>query len=172
MRSKKGQVSIEFMFIIMVSLIYMQLLVSTVIQPSIDAVEDTTRISQARLSAEKLSSSINELASSMGENVKTVHIYVPKDATFGCTTDNKIQFSVKLYGSEIAACGLTTPPQDTDLDGDSTKCTKAFPLNVSSGNFDCAFDIGNYDLNTMDKDKGLLRPVTIRKNADGKIRVE
>ena len=180
MKSKKGQISIEFMLIILITLTYLQLLTATVINPSIDSVEDTTRMGQARLSAEKMTSTINEIASSMGEGKKAINIYVPKDATLECVTDGMneyIEFSVLLYGTEIAACGLSDGSGTTlsDLDDDNppdhTTCTKRFPLNVTSTNLTCNF-VDPHHLDTMDKDKGLFRPIYIKKDTSGVITVE
>jgi len=106
---ERGQVSIEFLFVFMIALVY----IHSVVQPSIDiasaSIEDVSRVSQARLAAEKLANSVNELLVSDGQGKKTIHILVPENSSVSC--DNSlpaIKFNVKLSdklaGVNAAGC--------------------------------------------------------------------
>lgn len=150
MKSRKGQISIEFMLILLICIGYLHMLTATVIGPSIDAAEDITRLGQAKLSAEKLASAINEMGSSLGEGKRTLHLFVPKDSELGCTGTN-VYFKVTLYGGEAPGCN--------DNGTGIFVCDQSIP--VSSIN-SCSLSI-----NTDGFDKGVFELVTIKKNSSG-----
>lgn len=97
---KKGQVTIEFLFIFMIALIY----IFSVVQPSITiaeaALRDVTATSQARLAAESLANAANQLMVSEGEAKKTISILVPEKTTIKCSPATPaIEFQVALSNS-------------------------------------------------------------------------
>jgi len=150
MKSKKGQISIEFMLIIIICLGYLHLLTINVLEPAINAAEDTTRLGQAKLSAEKLASAINEMSSSLGEGKRTLHLFVPKNSEIICNIGSpaSISFAMDLYGQSIYAC-------ETDGDSNNKKCTSEIDL----GNI--TLDCGGVDLSNPNADKGKFVKVTV-----------
>lgn len=108
--NKRGQVSVEFMLLIVIVLLYIQ----TVIQPSLtiaaNSVNDSVRVGQARFAAEKLSNAVEFAQSTYGETKQTIKILIPKDSKIECDQDNK-KFEMKVtINSDIAAC-----PQPKDI---------------------------------------------------------
>ncbi|MFH1239994.1 MAG: hypothetical protein V1672_02150 [Candidatus Diapherotrites archaeon] len=154
MKSKKGQISIEFMLIILVCLGYLQLLTVNVLEPAIDAAQDTTRLGQTKLSAEKLASAINEMSSSLGEGKRTLHLFVPKESDIVCSSGPpaSVAFSVKLYGMPVDACS-------TDGDSDDTKCTSK--INLGAVNLNC----GSVNLTNPSTDKGEFFEVSVESDS-------
>ena len=130
MKSKKGQISIEFMLIILVCLGYLQLLTVNVLEPAIDAAQDTTRLGQTKLSAEKLASAINEMSSSLGEGKRTLHLFVPKDAELGCNATN-VFFDVSLYGGDAIGCSGSSCQKNIPVYANNLVCTNFDNLDSS-----------------------------------------
>lgn len=141
MKSRKGQISIEFMLILLICIGYLHMLTATVIGPSIDAAEDITRLGQAKLSAEKLASAINEMGSSLGEGKRTLHLFVPKDSELSCNADS-VRFKVTLYGGATEDCLI------------DSVCEKNIPVNANGlvcTNFDTSNDSQFLEI-TIEKD--------------------
>ena len=145
MKSKKGQISLEFMLIILICIGYLQVITATVIGPSIDAAQDVTRLGQAKLSAEKLANAINEVSSSLGESKRTLHLFVPKDSALSCNTTN-VHFEVTLYGGATDDCS-------------DSVCVQNIPVNLDSSD--------NCNVNINNGDAGDFAKITIEKDSSG-----
>ena len=164
MKSKKGQISIEFMLIILICLGYLQLLTVNVLEPAIDAAQDTTRLGQAKLSAEKLATTINEMGSSLGEGKRTLHLFVPKNSEIICNdTTKEIYFSMRLCGLEATECGTVSPYTNPDGDADSTLCTNK--ISVNSPPLSCN-GLGS-KMQNLYGDKGKFETIVIEKDISG-----
>ncbi len=120
--NKKGQISIEFVLILLIGLIYLNTISSAVIYPAIDSAKDVSNVGEARLASEKIVNSINELSVSPGDGKKTIRVFVPENTTISCDSfASSIKFAVKVSSTSIQSC-------KTDVDGDDAKCTKSFSL--------------------------------------------
>ncbi len=128
--NKKGQVSIEFVLLLLVGLIYLQTISSAVITPAINSATDVSNVGEARLATEKIVNSINELSSSPGDAKKTINVFVPENTEIRCNSTSKsVSFSVTVNGISVSTC---TP----NSDGKTSLCEK----NLVSGaqNLDCS----------------------------------
>ncbi len=149
--NKKGQVSIEFLFIFMIALVY----IYSVVQPGIDiaseALEDVSGTSQAKLAAEKIANAANELFVSDGEGKKTIHILVPENAVVSCNpAAGEIEFSIAL--SEKLA-GITSPKCS------GRTCNGSIP--IVSASITCSGDFAGKNFFTLQ----------LVKNAAGEVNV-
>ena len=118
---KKGQTSIEFMLLIVISLLYIQTVISPNVNESLLSVSDTARVGQARLATEKLTNAINYVAASNSESKTTVNLFIPDRTIITCDESNKrISYQTTIDGN-IAKCGI--------LDDDASNCEKDFELN-------------------------------------------
>lgn len=80
----KGQVSVEFMIILSVLLLYISVLILPNAQLAMDSSGEVAGLGQARLAAEKITDTAN-LVSLSGANAKqTIKVFVPKYATVKC----------------------------------------------------------------------------------------
>ncbi|GEM_PF-2792862 len=82
---KKGQISIEFLLILALILLYISVLIIPNINIASDATKEVAGLSQARLAAEKITSTANNVALSGEFSRQTINVYVPKDATLECS---------------------------------------------------------------------------------------
>ena len=116
--NKKGQLSLEFVLIMVVILLFMQ----TIILPSVDiavsSAKDVKKVSEVSFAAEKLADTINYVASSSGDTIHNVSVYIPEGAALSCE-DVVIRMTATL---ERDAVGCTN----------SAVCDKTFPLVESS----------------------------------------
>lgn len=162
MKSRKGQISIEFMLIILICLGYLQLLTVNVLEPAIDAAQDVTRLGQAKLSAEKLAVTINEMGSSLGEGKRTLHLFVPKDIIFSCSSGTQvIRSDVLLYGNATPECPNTLPisnPMQSPI------CR--VEANIITSSLSC-----NVSIDTMTQTQGEFKKFSISKNNSGIVSV-
>jgi uncharacterized protein (UPF0333 family) len=132
--NRKGQTSIEFLFLFLIMLYYLTL----VIQPAVDSASfkiiEVNRTGQAKLAAMKLANSINEIGSLSGNSRKTIWIFAANCTEIKCnSTENKIEYTAK-FGMQPNAmdctAGISNMPQssysgsipvlqDIDLDCDN-----------------------------------------------------
>lgn len=113
----KGQVSIEFMLIILIALIYIQFIQATALGPATASTEDTVRLGQAKLAAQKLANSINEIAASSGEGKKTIHLFIPKYSSLRCDS-SKVYFTAALESYYYNPTNPDPPPHPDCGDSD------------------------------------------------------
>lgn len=134
---KKGQTSIEFMLLVVITLLYIQTVISPNVNESLLSVSDTGRVGQARLATEKLVNAINYVAASNSESKTTVNLFIPDRTIITCDeSNNRISYQT-VIDSNIAKCGV--------LDDDSSNCEKDFELNPTI-TLDCLtppFDASN-----------------------------
>lgn len=116
----KGQASVEFLLIIMLSILY----ISTVIIPGADAAEnaaeDTAGIAKIVGSAEKLAGTIQYVALSGVGTRQTIEVVVPENSTFTCGT-NSITIS---YTAKRTL-------QDTHCTGSPSVCRKTIEVGTA-----------------------------------------
>jgi len=128
-KKNKGQVSVEFMLLIVIVLLYIQ----TVIQPSLNvassSVNDSTRVGQARFAAEKLANAVEFAQSTYGTTKQTITILIPKRATIACfdssapEPNNRNRFEMKVkIDSDVAICPEVIP----NTDPPTYECVKSF----------------------------------------------
>ena len=128
----KGQISIEFLLIMLIMLLYLQ----TIIRPGIDSAEmaasDVQRVDQTNLMAEKLASSINEIAAASGDTKKTIQLFLPENVFISCDVTNKtIDYNV----------GLEHPEETTACPGNI--CTKSIALLEDADIAQCIGDLNS-----------------------------
>jgi uncharacterized protein (UPF0333 family) len=108
---KRGQASLEFVFIVVVMLLYMH----TIILPSIDFAADSARdvkaVSEANFAAERLADTINYVASSSGDTAISLSVFVPSGATILCT-GSSVESLVLLSMDATACIGDDAGPDD------------------------------------------------------------
>lgn len=83
---EKGQVSIEFILIITIALIYLNTVVWPSVENSSQAAFDVKAVADTKVSAMKLSNAVNEAATSSGNMKKTINIFIPKDGKITIAT--------------------------------------------------------------------------------------
>lgn len=102
-KGKRGQVSIEFILIVLIALIYIYSVIQPTVLTASQSTEDVTRLSEAKFAAQKLAGAISQLQASSGEGKKTITLYVPKNSSVECLGDRVI-FSAIMSN-------LKKPPQ-------------------------------------------------------------
>jgi uncharacterized protein (UPF0333 family) len=151
--NNRAQVSIEFIIIIVISLIYINVVTSPLlITTSTAAAQDVKKVGDAKIAAQTLANAINSAAANSGESRKTVQLFLPAETGLSCDTAiQMINYTVKItdlsgrtpFGCSSATdCGgsvrliaspggLTCPACDT-----STSCEgpfyKAFAVTKNS----------------------------------------
>ena len=162
---QKGQISIEFILILVFALVYIHLYVWPTVEDSTQTASDVKAIADAKVSAMKLASAVDEAGTTHGEMKKTIKIFLPSDAQMTCRTsgENKgIEFS-----AVISAAGGTFNPDEEHcievLDGADLvgfECTAVVPvLDASAGALaPCPVMIGP-----------LFRDLVVEKDASGTI---
>lgn len=126
--SKKGQVSIEFILLIVIALVYIYGTVGPLINDATTAAEDVQRVSDTKISAQKLANAINEAAAGSGESKRTIHLIVPAKATVKCDSA-KITFVVDISKLQSRLAPSTVCVEKTDSDGKAYfECTSSLDL--------------------------------------------
>lgn len=110
--NRKGQTSIEFLFLFLIMLYYL----TTVIQPAVDAaglkILEVNRTGQAKLAAMKLANAINEIGTLSGDSRKTIWIFAADCTEIKCNSaENTIDYNAK-FGMQPVQPGSTDYSMD------------------------------------------------------------
>lgn len=122
---KKGQASIEFIFLVIIILVYIHAILLPTVNYATSAANDAKRITEASFAAQKLADAINYVSSSSGDSVQVISVFIPKDAAISCASSSvKMDVSLDPLTGASAACG------------GSLTCTKNYLIaqNISCGN--------------------------------------
>jgi|TARA_B100002003_G_C13987179_1_gene477148 hypothetical protein len=101
LRNRKGQISIEFILIMLIALIYIYSVIQPTLQISAQSTEDVAMVSNVKLSAQKLAGAINQLEANASDGQRTIGLFIPDGTYIECTddpvtTDPAIEFSATL----------------------------------------------------------------------------
>ena len=100
----KGQTSIEFLFLFLIMLFYLQAVIQPAVTNSANSIIAVNRTGQARLGAMKLVNAINEVTALSGESSKTIWIFMDENTSIWCEeADNVIAYSASL-GFTLGEC--------------------------------------------------------------------
>ena len=127
---KRGQVSIEFMLLVVFILVFLSSTVFPSIDLSVSTVRDVRAVAESRVAAEKIANTVESLKGQSIAARETLAIIIPKNAVINCdlaTTPFGILFSYTLEGPGVTAC-------QNDDDTIDSVCTKKFPV---STDFSC-----------------------------------
>ena len=135
LKSKKGQISIEFILIILIALIYIHSVIQPTIPISSQSTEDVTRLSQAKLAAEKLAGAMNQLEANKGEGRKTISLFIPKNSFIKCDTEGG-EPVVKFWSvlSNVGLCTVDNPSTPTE---DESSCHQGCEKDATGENITC-----------------------------------
>ncbi|VVB74278.1 Uncharacterised protein [uncultured archaeon] len=122
---KKGQASIEFMFLILISIVYITTAVVPMARNAQGLVYDTENVSRTNSEAQKIVNAITNISMQSTGSRETVTIFVPADSNISCFPA-KISFATTLKEKPF-------PGQCDSLSG---LCTKDFTL-PASAQMDC-----------------------------------
>ncbi|MDP6671332.1 MAG: class III signal peptide-containing protein, partial [archaeon] len=87
LKNKKGQISIEFILIMLIAIIYIYSVIQPTLQISAQSTEDVARISNVKLSAQKLAGTINQLEANASEGRRTIDLFIPDGSYIECNAD-------------------------------------------------------------------------------------
>jgi len=94
---QKGQVSIEFILIVVIALVYISGFVWPSIEIASSAATDVKAVADTKASAMKIATALDEAAVSNGDMKKTVSIFLPNGATLNCdAANNEIDYELLI----------------------------------------------------------------------------
>ena len=115
---QKGQAIIEFIFLILIIVVYLVTVTMPLIKDTQNIIQDTENMTRANNECQKIVNSIKEI-NLFGEGSReTLNIFIPNNTIIGCI-NNKINFETQL----------TQTPYPTACS--TGKCTKEFTTNLT-----------------------------------------
>jgi len=134
------------MLLIVIMLILAHTMITTVVDPSKAMLKDTARVSQARLSAEKLANSVKEVSAALGDARKTIHITLPSNTGIVCVSQNlevevrELSDGTNKTKSFNTGTTLTCPPiSSSDNTSDNSKTYAATIKSIDSSGVSISF---------------------------------
>jgi uncharacterized protein (UPF0333 family) len=82
--SERGQISIEFILIVTISLVYINFYVWEAVETASQTAVDIKAVADTKVSSMKLANALNEAATSNGDMKKTINIFLPENAMIAC----------------------------------------------------------------------------------------
>jgi uncharacterized protein (UPF0333 family) len=152
----KGQVSIEYILILVIMLIYIQIMVQPILETAVESSEEISQLGQVKAATEKLSNAVDFISLSSGNSKQTVGFYLPAHTAINCLGSSKeFRFSADIKVTHEAC--------QNDRDADDLLCTKRIPV-VGSSNLSCV-GFGN-GVRIAAQDVGRYYDVSVRKVGD------
>jgi len=84
LKYRKGQISMEFILLVIVMLLYMQVIIQPLADISVSSVDDVTRLTQVKLASEKLVNIADYISSQSNESKFSTTLIIPRDANISC----------------------------------------------------------------------------------------
>lgn len=118
---KKGQVSIEFILIVTIALIYINVSVWPTIEAGSQIATEVKAVADTKIAAMKLAGSLNEAFLSSGDMKKTIGLGLPKNGKITCGSgDSSIGFETQIiklkgvsgggFNPDVENCVETSDP--------------------------------------------------------------
>ncbi len=108
---QKGQAVIEFIFLILIIVVYLVAVTIPLVKDTQNIIQDTENVTRANNECQKLSNSIKEI-NLFGEGSRqTLNLFVPNNTTIDCNNFGKISFSTQLLQNPFpsqCASGICT----------------------------------------------------------------
>ncbi len=163
--NRKGSISIEFILLIGVALIYINGVVWPIANSSSAATADVKAVADTKIAAMKLGNAINQAAISSGEMKKTVQLMVPKNSKIACSTTS----ASLVYMAYVDYMGGWNP--------DEINCTVYPSAPADPEGFECQSQIGLIQapdncIAGATISGPILRDIVVKKNDAGDISVE
>lgn len=116
---EKGQVSIEFILIVTIALVYIYGVIWPIVDDSTNAAADIKAVADTKVSAMKLANALNEASVSSGDMKKTINIFLPDGGSIECQTGNDFI----TYKTLVAYVGKWDPMSPAGWNPDEDHCT-------------------------------------------------
>jgi len=171
--NNRAQVSIEFIIIIVISLIYINTVTNPLlITTSTAAAQDVKKVGDAKIAAQTLANAVNSAVANSGESRKTVQLFLPAETGLSCDMANQeIDYSAtiaNLYCRQPAVtCAYSGAGACTTGVG-SFQCVGSVKLIASSGGLTCPAAMAS----PAEIEGPFYKDFTVTKNNAGAIAVE
>jgi len=105
----KGQVSFEYLMLILIGIIILGTVTIPLVGRAIDASNDVSRASDAKVAVESIANAANMVYANGPGAKRTVTFYAPRNGTIGFDQANKvIYFSLTLSNNTVKTINATT----------------------------------------------------------------
>jgi uncharacterized protein (UPF0333 family) len=94
--TQRGQVALEFIFILLIIIIYIFTVTKPIVENATGISEDIDSVSRANNEAQKLLNSVTRVSMMASGSKETLNMIVPKKSVVMCHIDGVIGFSTKL----------------------------------------------------------------------------
>ncbi len=122
--NSSGQTSVEFLFIFMIMLFYLQIVIQPNVQDASESIIAVNRIGQAKMNAMKLANAVNEVTALGGESSKSIWLFLGDGTSVWCDeADKEIKYKATVgvnLAEEFNSC--------TDLGGGKHECEGAIKV--------------------------------------------
>ena len=105
----KGQAAIEFIFIVLLIVVYLFSVTRPIIESSQGIIEDIDTITRSNNEAKKIVNSVKRVSMLGTGSVETVQLFIPVDGEVGCYPDGTIGFKAKINQRTLNGTPINQP---------------------------------------------------------------
>lgn len=99
---QRGQVAIEFIFILLIIVVYIFTVTMPLIQSTESAIIDIEKIGKIKNEADKLNQTINKINLFGDGSKETINVFIPAQTQINCDeTNNRISFTAQINRTQI-----------------------------------------------------------------------
>ena len=177
-KGQKGQVSIEFILILVFVIIYITTVISPLVNLANNSAEEVSRIGNAKIAAQKIADAVNSLSIAPSEAKTTIKIFLDHLSAVRCDKSNPAEPKITFEAAIVDKTANPKPcvsPETTNCCPTPAAATDPLICNgevpVSTSNFTCNLDSGDETMFTNDNERK-FQEIAVTKTASGSIRVD
>ena len=137
---QRGQTVLEFLFLLLIIIIYLTTLIIPMSKDAQSAINDTEKLARANNETQKIANAIEKVSLLGNASRATIDVFVPEDTNISCSA-GQLSFNVQLT--------LKPFPAQCDNTG---KCTKNFALQNNS-TLNCGITLPAYTKTSVKVEK-------------------
>jgi len=130
----KGQAAIEFIFIVLLIVVYLFSVTKPIIESSQGIIEDIDTITRSNNEAKKIVNSVKRVSMLGTGSIETIQLFIPVNGEVGCYNDGNIGFKAKINQRTLDGTSINPPVGLCP----NNLCDKNFSL--PSVNVTCMYD--------------------------------
>ncbi|MFH1256138.1 MAG: hypothetical protein V1494_02490 [Candidatus Diapherotrites archaeon] len=119
---KKGQVTVEFLLLLLVMLLYVQTIIQPNIQITAAAAQDVSNVGRGVAELQKFYNAVLDVSNSGGDAKRTATLFIPPETTFTCSDSSA---KVEILLSDTLS---SYPVSSLSCNSGTNACTKEISL--------------------------------------------
>jgi len=105
----KGQAAVEFIFIVLLIVMYLFSVTKPLVESTQGVIEDIDTITRSNNEAKKIINSIKRVSMLGSDSKETIQLFIPLNGEVGCYSDGSVGFKAKINQRTLNGTSINQP---------------------------------------------------------------